>query len=89
MVSLLKRRVSALSRIDPVTRGWAVVTSAGVGRLGLGFVASLVIARALRPADFGVYAVLAASVFHFRELTIGQVKAAMAEEKITVRMTAR
>jgi O-antigen/teichoic acid export membrane protein len=48
--------------IDPVTRGWAVVTSAGVGRLGLGFVASLVIARALGPADFGVYAVLAASV---------------------------
>ena len=39
-----------------------MVTSAGVGRLGLGFVASLVIARALGPADFGVYAVLAASV---------------------------
>src|SRR3981081_4170828 len=49
-------------RIDPVTRGWAVVTSAGVVRLGLGFVASLVIARALGPADFGTYAVLAASV---------------------------
>ena len=30
---------------------------------------------------------LAASVFHFRELTIGQVKAAMAAEGITVRMT--
>jgi O-antigen/teichoic acid export membrane protein len=39
-----------------------VVTSAGVVRLGLGLVASLVIARALGPADFGVYAVLAASV---------------------------
>jgi O-antigen/teichoic acid export membrane protein len=38
------------------------VTSAGVGRLGLGFVASLVIARALGPADFGIYAVLAATV---------------------------
>src|SRR5439155_26652966 len=48
--------------IDPVTRGWAVVTSAGVVRLGLGFVASLVIARALGPAAFGVYAVLAATV---------------------------
>ena len=30
-------------------------------------------------------AVLAASVFHFRQLTIGQVKAAMAAEGITVR----
>src|SRR5579872_5122701 len=48
--------------IDPVTRGWAVVTSAGVVRLGLGFVASLVIARALGPAAFGMYAVLAATV---------------------------
>src|SRR5215468_6231914 len=48
--------------LDPVTRGWAVVTSAGVVRLGLGFVASLVIARALGPADFGIYAVLAATV---------------------------
>ncbi len=47
---------------DPVTRGWAVVTSAGVVRLGLGFVASLVIARALGPAAFGIYAVLAATV---------------------------
>jgi O-antigen/teichoic acid export membrane protein len=48
--------------VDPITRGWAVVTSAGVVRLGLGFIASLLIARALGPADFGVYAVLAATV---------------------------
>jgi O-antigen/teichoic acid export membrane protein len=48
--------------VDPITRGWALVTSAGVVRLGLGFVASLLIARALGPADFGVYAVLAATV---------------------------
>jgi O-antigen/teichoic acid export membrane protein len=48
--------------VDPVTRGWAVVTSAGVVRLALGFVASLVIARALGPANFGVYAVLGATV---------------------------
>src|SRR5260370_5429357 len=48
--------------VDPITRGWAVVTSAGVVRLGLGFIASLVIARALGPNDFGVYAVLAATV---------------------------
>ena len=33
----------------------------------------------------GADAVLAASVFHFRELTIGQVKAAMAREGIVVR----
>jgi len=48
--------------VDPITRGWAVVTSAGVARLGLGFVASLLIARALGPAAFGTYAVLAATV---------------------------
>src|SRR5215468_3836417 len=48
--------------LDPVTRGWAVVTSAGVVRLGLGFIASLLIARALGPHDYGVYAVLAATV---------------------------
>src|SRR5712691_7679366 len=49
-------------RGDPITRAWAVVTSAGLVRLGLGFIASLVIARALGPSDFGVYAVLAATV---------------------------
>ena len=38
------------------------MTSAGVVRLGLGFVASLAIARALGAADYGVYAVLAATV---------------------------
>lgn len=48
--------------IDPITRGWAVVTSAGVVRLGLGFIASLLIARALGPTDFGIYAVLGATV---------------------------
>ena len=48
--------------IDPVTRGWAAVTSAGVVRLALGFVASLVIARVLGPSAFGIYAVLAATV---------------------------
>ncbi|HLZ28233.1 MAG TPA: oligosaccharide flippase family protein [Chloroflexota bacterium] len=62
MVWLLRVRRNVLTRIDPVTRGWAVVTSAGVIRLGLGLVASLVIARALGPADFGIYAVLAATV---------------------------
>lgn len=52
----------AAALVDPISRGWAVVTSAGVVRLGLGFVASLVIARALGPAGFGAFAVLAASV---------------------------
>jgi O-antigen/teichoic acid export membrane protein len=58
MAARLARRFG----VDPVTRGWAVVTSAGVVRLGLGFVASLLIARALGPANFGVYAVLGATV---------------------------
>src|ERR671939_2108683 len=57
-----KGRLYAGRVLDPITRGWAVVTSAGVVRLGLGFVASLIIARALGPAHFGVYAVLAAMV---------------------------
>jgi O-antigen/teichoic acid export membrane protein len=57
-----RQRANAPTRIDPITRAWAVVTSAGVVRLGLGFIASLVIARALGPSDFGVYAVLAATV---------------------------
>jgi O-antigen/teichoic acid export membrane protein len=45
--------------LDPVTRGWLVLSSGSVVRLGLGFIASVVIARALGPAAFGVYAVLA------------------------------
>jgi O-antigen/teichoic acid export membrane protein len=49
-------------RADPITRGWAVLTSAEAGRLVLGLVASLAIARALGPAQFGVYAVLGACV---------------------------
>ena len=39
--------------------------------------------------EAGADAVLAASVFHFGELTIGQVKAAMAAEGIVVRMSLR
>jgi O-antigen/teichoic acid export membrane protein len=58
---LLKSRPSRLP-IDPITRGWAVVTSAGLVRLGFGFVASLAIARSLGVADFGTYSVLAATV---------------------------
>lgn len=55
-------RASALTyeRLDSVTQGWLVVTSGSVARLGLGFIASIIIARALGPAAFGVYSVLAA-----------------------------
>jgi O-antigen/teichoic acid export membrane protein len=45
--------------VDSVTQGWLFVTSGSVARLGLGFIASIIIARALGPAAFGVYAVLA------------------------------
>jgi O-antigen/teichoic acid export membrane protein len=45
-------------RLDAETRDWAVVTGASIARLGLGFVASVVIARSLGVADFGVYALL-------------------------------
>ena len=52
-----------------------VIASGGAGELGH-----------FPPAvQAGADAVLAASVFHFRELTIGQVKAAMAAEGIVVR----
>jgi cyclase len=52
-----------------------VIASGGAGALGH-----------FAPAvEAGADAVLAASVFHFGELTIGQVKAAMAAEGITVR----
>lgn len=47
---------------DPVNRGSAVVFAGTVARLALGFLASVLIARTLGPADFGVYAVLAATV---------------------------
>jgi cyclase len=52
-----------------------VIASGGAGAVGD-------FAPAVRA---GADAVLAASVFHFGELTIGQVKAAMAAEGITVR----
>jgi cyclase len=52
-----------------------VIASGGAGR-----------AADFAPAvDAGADAVLAASVFHFGELTIGEVKAAMAAEGIVVR----
>ena len=47
-----------LRRLDVQTRAWAVVAGASVGRLALGFVASVMIARSLGASDFGVYALL-------------------------------
>jgi lipopolysaccharide exporter len=46
--------------LDAVTRDWFIVTGGSVGRLGLGLIASIIIARALGPEAFGMYAVLAA-----------------------------
>jgi O-antigen/teichoic acid export membrane protein len=47
--------------LDPITRGWAVIFTGSMARLALGLVASILIARALGPAAFGVFAVLAAA----------------------------
>lgn len=56
-VAPLRRLGTAL---DPVTRGWGVVVAGSAARLGLGFIASVLIARALGPADFGRFAALGA-----------------------------
>lgn len=48
--------------LDRLSRAWALVTGAEVARLALGLVASVIIARALGPADYGIFAVLAALV---------------------------
>jgi len=53
------RRVETALR-DPVSRDWAIVTAGSVARLGVGFVSSILIARALGPADFGIFAILGA-----------------------------
>ena len=55
---MIRWKVPAL---DPITRGWAIVFLGSMARLALGFVASILIARSLGPAGFGVYAVLAAA----------------------------
>ncbi len=54
---------SALARDllrDSSSRAWTIMTGASVARLAVGFVASVLIARALGPADLGIYATLAA-----------------------------
>jgi O-antigen/teichoic acid export membrane protein len=45
---------------DHITRGWFVISTGQVARLGLGMVASVFVARALGVGDFGVFGVLAA-----------------------------
>jgi hypothetical protein len=37
----------SLHNLDTVTQGWLVVTGGSVARLGLGFIASIIIARSL------------------------------------------
>lgn len=49
-------------RLDPVSRGWAIVMGGNLGRMALSFVASVLVARALGPAAFGIYAVLGAAM---------------------------
>ena len=55
---LLARVGAAL--FDPISRRWVTVATGNLARLGLGFVASILIARSLGPADFGSFAVLGA-----------------------------
>jgi O-antigen/teichoic acid export membrane protein len=57
-VALRLRRLT--TALDPATRGWVVVVAGNLARLALGFVASVLIARALGPATFGVFATLGA-----------------------------
>ena len=59
----IRNQIAQISaRLDPVSRGWAVVMGGNVGRMALSFVASVLVARALGPAALGVYAVLGAAV---------------------------
>ncbi|MCI0576682.1 MAG: oligosaccharide flippase family protein [Chloroflexi bacterium] len=48
--------------LDPVSRGWAIILGSNLARMVLGFVASVLIARSLGLAGFGVYAGLGAVV---------------------------
>jgi O-antigen/teichoic acid export membrane protein len=52
----------ASARLDPVSRGWAIVMGGSVGRMALSFIASVLVARALGPVALGVYAVLGAAM---------------------------
>ena len=55
----LRRLAAAL---DPTTRGWAALLGGDLVRMAFSFATGILVARALGPAEFGVYAVLAAAV---------------------------
>lgn len=60
---MIRDRFTQLTaKLDPVSRGWAVVMGGNVGRMVLSFAASVLVARALGPAALGVYAVLGAAI---------------------------
>lgn len=46
------------AKLDSDTRGWLILTAASIGRLAIGLVASIAVARALGPVNFGTYALL-------------------------------
>ncbi len=61
--SQIRRRLAqAAEKLDPASRGWAIVMGGNLGRMALSFVASVLVARALGPAALGVYAVLGAAI---------------------------
>jgi O-antigen/teichoic acid export membrane protein len=44
--------------VDPITRNWFIHLSGSVGRLALGMISSVLLARAMGPEIFGVYVLL-------------------------------
>ncbi|HEX5416394.1 MAG TPA: oligosaccharide flippase family protein [Chloroflexota bacterium] len=91
----LFRRVGTV-RLDPVSRQWATVAGGNLARLGLGFLASVLIARALGPADFGIFAVLAAisnivgavADFGLTDAAVKRIASALADDPDTARLRA-
>lgn len=57
MPTLDLRRLS--KKLDQTTRGWLTVLAGDVGRMALGLISSVIIARGLGPAHYGHYAVFA------------------------------
>lgn len=48
--------------LDAITRGWAVIFSGTLARMGLSFLTGILIIRTFGPEDFGVYSLLMAVV---------------------------
>lgn len=62
-LSALKMLLRRLSQaLDVTTRNWLTVLVGDVGRMALGLVSSVIIARGLGPVHYGYYAVLAAVI---------------------------